>query len=72
MSQREDRGRAYRMIAEYSSIIFILPSAVVGGYFAGVWLDGWLGTGPWLTITFVLLGSVAGFVEVFRILLRRQ
>ena len=73
MAPEDDgRGKTYRLLAEYSSIIFILPSTVVGGYFLGNWLDGRLGTSPWLTVAFVLAGSIAGFVEVFRILLRRQ
>ena len=71
MTDDQDRGRMHRMIAQYSSIIFLLPSAVVGGYLLGAWLDGRFGTGPWLTVTFLLLGSIGGFVEVFRILLRK-
>ena len=34
--------------------------------FAGRWLDGRLGTGPWLTLAGVLLGAAAGFYSLYR------
>ena len=40
------------------------------GWWVGQWLDGRLGTGPWLTILFVLFGLVAGVLNVYRTVLR--
>ena len=37
------------------------------GYLMGSQLDKWLGTSPWLTIIFLILGIVAGFRELARI-----
>ena len=71
MASNGDRQRSYRLLAEYSSIIFILPSAVIGGYLIGRWIDGKLDSFPWATMTLVLLGAAGGFVEVFRILNRK-
>ena len=34
----------------------------------GYWLDNVFSTGPWLTLIFLLLGIVAGFVEIFRMI----
>lgn len=31
------------------------------GWGIGYWLDGWLGTQPWLMLVFLLLGVAAGF-----------
>ena len=34
--------------------------------FAGNWLDGRLGTRPWLVVTGLLLGIVVGFYELIK------
>jgi F0F1-type ATP synthase assembly protein I len=72
MNEQEDKRRYYRLLAQYSSIVFILPSAVIGTYLVGRWLDNRYDSSPWLTSLLVLLGSVAGFIEVFRILNRKS
>ncbi len=36
------------------------------GLAIGYWLDKVLGTSPWLTIIFLVLGIIAGFRELFR------
>ncbi len=71
MDEPGERRRTYALLARYTSIIFLLPSTVVGGYFLGRWLDGKFVTYPWLTVVLVLIGSIAGFVEVFRLLMRK-
>ncbi len=42
-----------------------LAVGLVGGYF----LDRWLGTEPWLVLVGLLLGTVAGFYGMFKMLL---
>jgi ATP synthase protein I len=37
------------------------------GFFIGHFLDKFLGTKPWLTIIFLILGIAAGFRDLFRI-----
>lgn len=59
------------MLAQYSSIVFILPSAVIGGYLVGRWIDARMDWFPWATVVLVLLGTAGGFIEVFRILNRK-
>lgn len=34
--------------------------------FVGMWLDGKLGTGPWLLILGVFVGGSAGFYSMYR------
>jgi F0F1-type ATP synthase assembly protein I len=36
------------------------------GYGAGAWIDARLHTAPWFMLTFLLLGTGAGFVNIFR------
>jgi len=49
--------------AEYSYLALVLPVSTFVGYLAGHYLDRWLGT-HWLTILFLILGTVGGFVEL--------
>jgi F0F1-type ATP synthase assembly protein I len=48
------------------SVGTVLVTCIVLGYLFGHWLDGKLGTDPWLGVVGVVLGSVAGFVQLFR------
>ncbi len=61
-SKRPDLHR----LAELSSIALILPSSIAVGLFMGYFLDKWLGTGPWLLLTFTVLGIVSGLLSLFR------
>ncbi len=66
---KPDRGgmdtliRAERM----TQIAFILPAAVLVGWMAGAGLDKWLHT-RWLYVVGILVGVVAGFVQIFRLI----
>lgn len=62
--------KEYRRLALYSSIIFVLPTLLIGGLVAGMWADERWGTGPWLTLTGLFLGIIGAFRELFRILSR--
>jgi len=50
-------------LARYSEIGFILPSAVLLGFFLGKLLDHWLHT-KWLYLVGLLFGAVVGFWQV--------
>jgi F0F1-type ATP synthase assembly protein I len=56
-------------LARYSQLAFVLPAAVVVGWLAGAGLDRWLHT-TWLYLAGILLGIVAGFVELIRTVVR--
>ena len=43
-----------------------LVAALVVGVGLGWFLDGWLGTRPWLMIVFFFLGAGAGILNVYR------
>lgn len=40
--------------------------------FLGRWLDGQLGTDPWLLLMGVVIGSTAGFYSLYRFLMESQ
>jgi F0F1-type ATP synthase assembly protein I len=54
------------------SVGFALTGPIILGALLGIWLDARLKTSPWFTTGLVLLGIVAGFVELIRTLNRLQ
>ena len=52
-------------IARYSQLAFVLPATTFVGWVVGALLDRWLHT-TWLYLLGLLLGIVAGFVELIR------
>src|SRR6266545_461264 len=53
-------ARGFRLSTE-------LVAGVLVGAVIGYWLDRWLGISPWGLIVFVLLGFVAGVLNVMRV-----
>ena len=45
----------------------MFPSSILVGFFIGYFLDKWLKTDPYLTITFIIYGILAGFVNLFAV-----
>lgn len=52
-------------MARYSQLALVLPAATLVGWLIGVGLDKWLHT-TWLYLAGLILGIVAGFVELIR------
>ena len=60
-----DKKNAWVQLANYSQLAFVLPAATVVGWLIGSGLDHWLHT-TWLYLAGLILGIVAGFVELIR------
>jgi F0F1-type ATP synthase assembly protein I len=58
-------------LANYSQLAFIFPAATVAGWLIGLGLDHWLHT-TWLYLAGLILGIVAGFVELIRTVLSTE
>jgi ATP synthase protein I len=56
----------WRQIGNLSGVGLTLVISTVLGLVGGYYLDRWLGTEPWLLLVGLLLGIVAGFVNLFR------
>ena len=54
--------------ARYSEIGFIIPAAVILGFFLGKLLDYWLHT-HWIYLAGLIFGAVVGFVQMIRMAL---
>lgn len=71
-SEKEREGTAARRagMSGMGAGMRIAVELVAGlgvGVAIGIALDAWLGTGPWLLITFFILGSGAAFMNVYRV-----
>lgn len=65
MAETPNRMRKYLRL---STVGLELGLSVLIGLFVGQYLDEWLGTEPWLLLLFLILGMVAGFRSIFRLL----
>lgn len=59
-------------LRRYSGLGVDLVTNTLVGTGLGYLLDRWLGTIPWFMISGLVLGSVAGFVTVFRALSKQD
>jgi ATP synthase protein I len=39
-------------------------ATILSGFLIGFLLDKWLGTDPWLTVTFIIIAAVGGFYRM--------
>ena len=62
--EEKDR-KLLRMLGVLSTVGLTMVFATVIGLFFGHWLDTKLGTTPWMTAVFLLLGIIAGFRNLF-------
>jgi F0F1-type ATP synthase assembly protein I len=63
--QDEDKKNMWVQMANYAQLAIIFPAATVVGWLIGTALDHWLHT-TWLYLVGLILGIVAGFVELIR------
>ena len=66
MSRQSEQSR----FALAFSVGTIITSNIVGGIIAGYLLDRWLGTRPWLVVTGLVLGTIAAFAGLYRVMQR--
>jgi ATP synthase protein I len=69
-NQNSDK-KLWLQIARYSQLGLVLPAATFVGWLIGVALDKWLHT-TWLYLAGLLLGIVAGFIELIRTVLSSE
>jgi ATP synthase protein I len=57
-----------RLLGQLSTVGLSFVMALVMGFGGGYWLDGYLGTSPWLAFAGFFLGLAAGVLNVYRIM----
>jgi ATP synthase protein I len=60
--------KTFNKYLRLSTVGLELGFSVILGLFIGQYLDGLLGTEPWLLLLFLLLGAAAGFRRLYRLL----
>lgn len=68
---RNKKENPWATMAKYSHLAFALPASTIAGWLIGAGLDRWLGT-TWINVAGLVVGVVAGFVEVGRIVWRQS
>ncbi len=63
---------AYRKAGPYLNLGIEFAASILLCLFAGRWLDGKLGTHPFLMLGGVLLGMTVGFLNLYRTVMRLQ
>lgn len=58
-------GATIKSVGFLSTVGIALVAATLIGLAMGYYLDKWLGTGPWLTLIFLVMGIVSGFRNVY-------
>jgi ATP synthase protein I len=58
----------WQLIGQLSTIGMSFVFALVIGFGAGYWLDGVLGTKPWLAFVGFFFGLAAGVLNVYRVM----
>jgi len=58
--------------ATYSGLGFTIAGSVLGMFFLGWWIDGMVGTKPWLAIIGAFIGMAGGFINLVRTLNQLQ
>ena len=58
----------WQLIGQMSTIGMSFVFALVIGFGAGYWIDGLIGTRPWLTFVGFFLGLAAGVLNVYRVM----
>lgn len=67
-SQKDNDEGSFRRIGIFVTIPFVLAVPPVLGWLLGRWLDRKLDTAPYLMYGLIVLGFVAGFRELYRII----
>jgi ATP synthase protein I len=63
-----DSPSSLRLIGQLSTVGLSFVLALVMGFGGGYWLDGQLGTGPWLAFLGFFVGLAAGVLNVYRVM----
>ena len=69
MAKQDDRNVNIKSGALIGAVM-ALSSSIVSCLIVGWLLDRWLGTSPWLIVAGIVVGSVAGFMHLIRVMSR--
>ena len=65
-NRQEDQAPFLRRAGLYLGVAFELPGTILGGLVVGYFADEYLGTSPWLLLTFTALAFIGAFVRLLQ------
>ena len=71
-NEKKEMSETIKIGGEMLTISTSLAAGVIVGFFAGNFLDNKLNTFPWFTIIMLLLGIIAGFRTVFKMMFSKE
>jgi F0F1-type ATP synthase assembly protein I len=71
MDKKDERGETLRQLGPLLGVGTMLAASLTLGVLAGYWLDGKLGTRPWLTLVGLFLGLGLGVYNLVVVILAR-
>lgn len=69
--KKSNDDNVWLTLGRYFALMTTVPASIFAGYELGAWLDARFAT-HFLNIVFIVLGTVAGFVPIFRDLTRHD
>ena len=66
----DDKTGMIQQLAAFVTIPFVLAVPPVVGWWMGSYMDDYFGTAPYLMYLMIVMGFIAGFRELFRIVRR--
>ena len=63
-------GSEQSKLAQTLAVVTLFSSNILGGILIGYLLDRWLGTGPWLIITGIVMGLTGAIIGLIRVMNR--
>ena len=65
-------GSEQSKLALALAVVTLFSSNILGGILIGYLLDRWLGTGPWLIITGIVMGLTGAIIGLIRVMNRLE
>lgn len=65
--KKDKNSETYHILGLVGSFGFTTAGAIAGGYFIGSYLDRKFNTSPWIMISFIMLGIIGSFIELFKL-----
>lgn len=67
----DEKKSDLKALADLMFIGIMFAAGIGIGLIIGHYVDRWLGTNPWGTLIFILLGIASGFINLFRTITKK-
>ena len=68
----KNRANAYKKLYVLWTVGIQIVVSVLIGFGMGLMIDRWLDTAPWFMLLFIIFGVAAGFLNIYRTLVKDE